>query len=156
VLPIFRCDRRGARRRADAAQDQFDDHRLHLTLSPVASAASRGEIERVLGAPLAEAVLAKSARRAVCLTMRRRPLRLDAASAAGEALRSPPGQGHRACFRVLDLHTAIRGGGGQSRPPARTDVAGATAIAVTPIPHEGLGEAINDRPAARRRSDEFC
>ena len=32
------------------------------------------------------------------------------------------------------------------------DACGAATIAVMPVPHEGLGEAINDRLAARRRA----
>jgi L-threonylcarbamoyladenylate synthase len=82
----------------------------------------------------------------------KRPLRTDARSVQpGEALITFAGQepqGKDGASFVLDLSPA-----GNLREAAanlfdymkRADASGASAIAVVPIPHTGLGEAINDR-----------
>ena len=111
-------------------------------------AVTRGEIEAVVG-PLAEAEL--DARRSPGRLARHYapdlPLRLDAAAPhPGEAYiafgaassgdhvwnLSPQGDLREA---AANLFSALRA----------ADRSGAAAIAVAPIPHEGLGEAINDR-----------
>ena len=84
----------------------------------------------------------------------RTPLRLDAVRVEpGEALlafgATPPAGAERATS-VLNLSTRgdlIEAAANLFSHLRALDAAGANAIAVMPIPHEGLGEAINDRLA---------
>ncbi|MFN3656514.1 MAG: L-threonylcarbamoyladenylate synthase [Pseudolabrys sp.] len=126
---------------------------------------AREEIERVLGRPLAasaapepEAPLAPG-----MLTSHYAPkarLRLDAQSPrAGEALLA---FGPAPAFDGLTLNLSPRGDLIEAAANLfshlrRLDASGATGIAVMTIPHEGLGEAINDRlarAAAPRPTDK--
>ncbi len=82
----------------------------------------------------------------------RLPLRLDAASVApGEALlafgpNQVPGAERAAAQRNLSPSgDLVEAAANLFACLAELDVSGASAIAVAPIPHEGLGEAINDR-----------
>jgi L-threonylcarbamoyladenylate synthase len=82
----------------------------------------------------------------------RTPLRLEAESVtAGEALLafgSAPPQGADEAAQVLNLSargSIIEAAANLFSYLRLLDGAGATAIAVMPIPHDGLGEAINDR-----------
>jgi L-threonylcarbamoyladenylate synthase len=121
----------------------------------------RSDIERVLGAPLAEAQSAPSG-----LEMPLAPgllashyaprahLRLDARDVrAGEALLAfgpslPPGAERAA--RVLNLSAIgdlVEAAANLFSHLRALDAAGTSCIAVMPIPYEGLGEAINDRLA---------
>jgi L-threonylcarbamoyladenylate synthase len=82
----------------------------------------------------------------------RTPLRLDARSVeAGEALLAfGPALAHGAEKAVRTLNLSARGDVIEAAANLFShlralDGAGATAIAVMPIPHDGLGEAINDR-----------
>lgn len=120
----------------------------------------REHIERVLGRPLAHAPgeAESEARQPLAPGMLtshyapRTPVRLNAqAIAAGEALLAfgkvdVPGKHQAAAVLNLsessDLVEAASRLFGYLR---RLDAAGARAIAVMPIPHHGLGEAINDR-----------
>jgi len=122
----------------------------------------REDIERVLGRPLAEppAGIAPEDDAPLAPGMLashyapRTPLRLDARHvAAGEALL---GFGARLAAgsegAVIVLNLSERGdlieAAANLFSHLRTlDDAGAKAIAVMPIPHDGLGEAINDRLA---------
>ena len=111
-------------------------------------AVTRGEIETVIG-PLAEAEL--DARRSPGRLARHYapdlPLRLDAeAPHPGEAYiafgAAPSGDRVWNLSRRRDLREAAANLFSALRAADRS---GAAAIAVAPIPHEGLGEAINDR-----------
>ena len=120
----------------------------------------RGEIERVLGRalvqppedadgdsgqPLAPGMLASH-------YAPRRPVRLDADSVeAGEALLafgpgSVPGMDQAAAVMNLSPRSNVDEAAANLFGYLRMlDTNGARAIAVMPIPHHGLGEAINDR-----------
>jgi L-threonylcarbamoyladenylate synthase len=121
-------------------------------------AIAREAIERVLGAPLASG--APGADNAPIAPGQlashyapRARLRLDATSVnAGEALLAfgptpPEGAGH--AVRVLNLSTRgdLIEAAANLFSHLRTLDGTASAIAVMPVPHEGLGEAINDRLA---------
>jgi L-threonylcarbamoyladenylate synthase len=114
----------------------------------------RVEIERVLGRPLRDphdqadaAPLAPG--QLASHYAPRTPLRLDATSVSkGEALLAfgpaPPSP----AAKVLNLSPSadlIEAAANLFSHLRALDAVGATAIAVMPIPHEGLGEAINDR-----------
>jgi L-threonylcarbamoyladenylate synthase len=120
----------------------------------------RAAIERVLGRKLADAAVARagSAPRAPGMLAShyapRTPLRLKAARVApGEALLAfganlPPGA--ERATRALNLSPGgdlIEAAANLFSHLRALDAAGASAIAVMPIPPEGLGEAINDRLA---------
>ena len=119
----------------------------------------REAIERVLGQPLADAsalATAKNAPRAPGMLAShyapRTPLRLDArAVAPGEALLAfgpPLAEGAAGAMKVLNLSARgdpIEAAANLFSHLRALDALGATAIAVMPIPDEGLGEAINDR-----------
>jgi L-threonylcarbamoyladenylate synthase len=82
----------------------------------------------------------------------RTPLRLDAAEVrAGEALLAfgpelPPGADRAVAVLNLSAQGSLIEAAANLFAHLRAlDRSGADAIAVTPIPHEGLGEAINDR-----------
>jgi L-threonylcarbamoyladenylate synthase len=90
----------------------------------------------------------------------RNPLRLDATSvSAGEALLAfgPQAPAGSQPVRMLNLSARgdlIEAAANLFSHLRALDAAGAIAIAVMPVPHEGLGEAINDRlkrAAAPRR-----
>lgn len=122
---------------------------------------ARDAIERALGHPLAEQPLAAPADEGEAplapgqLASHYAPrasLRLDATSIAdGEALLAfgpalPAGAENAA--RVLNLSRRgdlIEAAANLFSHLRALDAAGARAIAVMPVPHEGLGEAINDR-----------
>ncbi len=127
-------------------------------------ALARAEIERVLplssAAPLADDAPIAPGQLASHYAPRAR-LRLDADSvAAGEALLAfgpaLPGGAERA-VRVLNLSPRgdlIEAAANLFSHLRALDAAGVAGIAVMPVPHEGLGEAINDRlerAAAPRR-----
>jgi L-threonylcarbamoyladenylate synthase len=118
----------------------------------------REAIERVLGQPLAEAsaVSDGDAPRAPGMLAShyapRTPLRLDVkAVAPGEALLAfgpALAEGAAGAMKVLNLSAAgdpIKAAANLFSHLRALDAAGATAIAVMPIPDAGLGEAINDR-----------
>lgn len=116
-----------------------------------AGALPRDEIEAVLGRPVATAAHGAAIAAPGMLKSHYAPaaaLRLDAAAPrAGEAyLAFGPAPTHDGPFLNLsptgDLREAARN---LFSFIARLDASGAQAIAVAPIPHEGLGEAINDR-----------
>jgi L-threonylcarbamoyladenylate synthase len=81
----------------------------------------------------------------------RSPLRLDATSiSAGEALLAFGAQAPAGSSPVRTLNLSARGDLIEAAANLFShlralDASGATAIAVMPVPHEGLGEAINDR-----------
>ena len=121
---------------------------------------ARAAIEAVLGRPLAETARPAAAEAPLApgmLTSHYAPkarVRLDAdAVAPGEALLAfgpilPPGAADAAL--VLNLSPAgdlVEAAANLFSHLRRLDGAGAPAIAVMPVPHEGLGEAINDRLA---------
>jgi len=121
---------------------------------------ARAMIEAVLGRPLADrrtgAASAHQAPRAPGMLAShyapRTPLRLDAKSVEpGEALLAfGPALAVRAADAVKVLNLSARGDPIEAAanlfsPLRALDAAQAKAIAVMPIPHEGLGEAINDR-----------
>jgi L-threonylcarbamoyladenylate synthase len=111
----------------------------------------RGEIERVLGAPLLDAtadVRAPGMLESHYATRAR--LRLDAEEVRpGEALLAfgtPRPKGAEHAVRVLDLSPSgdlVEAAANLFAHLRALD--GADTIAVAPVPHEGLGEAINDR-----------
>ena len=123
----------------------------------------RGNIEHLLGGKLADGFAGQTDGEADAplapgmLASHYAPktkLRLDVAGvAAGEALLAfgkelPPG-GERAA-RVLNLSPRgdlVEAAANLFSHLRALDAAGATAIAVMPVPHDGLGEAINDRLA---------
>jgi len=122
----------------------------------------RADIERVLGSPLAVAPIPPGSEADVPLApgmlashyAPKARLRLDAANVqAGEALLAfgpmPPANAERAT-RVLNLSTGgdlVEAAANLFSHLRALDGAGAAVIAVMPVPHEGLGEAINDRLA---------
>jgi L-threonylcarbamoyladenylate synthase len=116
----------------------------------------RAEIERVLGSPLADAppgALAEDAPLAPGMLAShyapRAKLRLDATAVQpGEALLSfgptPPPR----VARTLNLSPSgdlVEAAANLFSHLRALDAAGVTTIAVMPVPHDGLGEAINDR-----------
>ena len=118
----------------------------------------RAELERVLGAPLddgpandPDAPLAPGMLASHYAPRAR--LRLDAREVhGGEALLAfgslPPGAEH--AVRVLNLSPRgdiVEAATNLFAHLRALDASGATTIAVMPIPHDGLGEAINDRLA---------
>lgn len=117
---------------------------------------AREAIERVLGRPLAEGALIAEDDAPLAPGMLpshyapKARLRLNAACAhEGETLLAfgpvPPNSG-----KVLNLSPGghlVEAAANLFSHLRALDAAGATAIAVMPIPHEGLGEAINDRLA---------
>jgi L-threonylcarbamoyladenylate synthase len=119
----------------------------------------RKAIERVLGQPLADASALSAAKNAPAAPgmlashyAPRTPLRLDAKTVApGEALLAfgpALGDGAAAAIKVLNLSARsdpIEAAANLFSHLRALDALGATAIAVMPIPGEGLGEAINDR-----------
>jgi L-threonylcarbamoyladenylate synthase len=112
----------------------------------------RGEIERVLGRALADAPIAEEAPLAPgMLASHYAPkarLRLDAdAARAGEALLAF-GAAPAAAGMTLNLSSRgdlIEAAANLFSHLRALDASGAKAIAVMTVPHEGLGEAINDR-----------
>ncbi len=132
----------------------------------------RDDIERVLGRPLAESPTGIAPEDDAPLApgmlashyAPRTPLRLDAEHvAAGEALLAfgpTPADGNENAARVLNLShrgDLIEAAANLFSHLRALDAAGAKSIAVMPIPHDGLGEAINDRlarAAAPRRRGE--
>ena len=131
----------------------------------------RAAIERVLGHALNEAPLQPGADEGEAPLAPgqlashyapRSPLRLDATSlSAGEALLAFGAEMPAGATPVRMLNLSARGDLIEAAANLFShlralDAAGATAIAVMPVPHEGLGEAINDRlqrAAARRGLD---
>jgi L-threonylcarbamoyladenylate synthase len=123
----------------------------------------RAEIEQVLGAPLADAPSGEVSAPGMLAShyAPRAKLRLDAAEVLpGEALLTfgaAKPKGAEKASRVLDLSPSgdlVEAAANLFAHLRALDASGASAIAVTPIPHEGLGEAINDRlgrAAAPRR-----
>jgi L-threonylcarbamoyladenylate synthase len=120
----------------------------------------RGDIERVLGNPLAR--LPEDADRGTAHPLApgmlashyapRTPVRLDAGQLeAGEALLGfGPGAVPGADRAVAALNLSAQGDLAEAAANffgylRALDLSGARGIAVTPIPHHGLGEAINDR-----------
>jgi L-threonylcarbamoyladenylate synthase len=120
----------------------------------------RGDIERVLGRPLARPP--EDADRDTAHPLApgmlashyapRTPVRLEAAHLeAGEALLAfGPGAVPGADRAVATLNLSTQGDVAEAAANLfgylrALDLAGARTIAVTPIPHHGLGEAINDR-----------
>jgi L-threonylcarbamoyladenylate synthase len=116
----------------------------------------RAEIERVLGSPLADAppgALAEDAPLAPGMLAShyapRAKLRLDATAVQpGEALLAfgptPPPR----VARTLNLSPSgdlVEAAANLFSHLRALDAAGVTTIAVMPVPHDGLGEAINDR-----------
>jgi L-threonylcarbamoyladenylate synthase len=123
---------------------------------------ARPEIEQVLGAALADEAAAASRSGAAETPLApgrlashyapRTPLRLDADTVRpGEALlafgaRLPPGAGAARTVLNLSPHGEMVEAAANLFSHLRAlDASGAPAIAVMPIPHDGLGEAINDR-----------
>ncbi len=128
---------------------------------------ARAEIERALGGPLADASSSATPAAPGMLASHYAPrtrLRLDVAEVRpGEALLTfggaRPKSAERA-VRVLDLSAKgdlVQAAANLYAHLRALDAAGAEAIAIAPIPHEGLGEAINDRlkRAAAPRSREI-
>src|SRR5580698_7775149 len=122
----------------------------------------RDDIERVLGRPLAEPPAGIAATDDAPLApgmlashyAPRTPLRLDAKRIApGEALLAfgpTLADGSENAARVLNLSQRgdlIEAAANLFSHLRTLDAAGAKTIAVMPIPHDGLGEAINDRLA---------
>jgi L-threonylcarbamoyladenylate synthase len=120
----------------------------------------RAAIERVLGNPLNDAPLQPAADEGEAPLAPgalashyapRSPLRLDAVSvSAGEALLAFGAQAPAGAQPVRMLNLSARGDLIEAAANLFShlralDAAGAKAIAVMPVPHEGLGEAINDR-----------
>jgi len=128
----------------------------------------RDAIERALGRPLAQAPGSAASADEIPLApgmlashyAPRTPLRLDASGIrAGEALLAfgpKLAESSESAVRVLNLSERgdlIEAAANLFSHLRALDSAGANAIAVMPVPHEGLGEAINDRlvrAAARR------
>ncbi len=123
----------------------------------------RAEIERVLGGPLADAASGEVSAPGMLAShyAPRTKLRLDATEVRpGEALLTFGGakpKGAENAARVLDLSPSgdlVEAAANLFAHLRALDAAGAPTIAVAPIPHDGLGEAINDRlgrAAAPRR-----
>jgi L-threonylcarbamoyladenylate synthase len=122
----------------------------------------RGVIERTLGRPLADPPSGLAPAEDMPLApgrlashyAPRTPLRLNARHVeAGEALLGfgpvpAPGAARAACVRNLSERSDLIEAAANLFSHLRAlDGAGASAIAVMPIPQEGLGEAINDRLA---------
>ncbi len=111
---------------------------LALGEAPVQAATDEGE------APLAPGQLASH-------YAPRSPLRLDATTVApGEALlafgpKTPPGAEPVRTLNLSARGDLIEAAANLFSHLRALDAAGATAIAVMPVRHEGLGEAINDR-----------
>jgi L-threonylcarbamoyladenylate synthase len=120
----------------------------------------RADIERVLGHPLADSPPSAEASDEVPIApgqlashyAPRAPLRLNANSVhAGEVLLAfgeplPPGSDHALDIRNLSPSADMIEAAANLFSYLRAlDALGAPAIAVMPIPHTGLGEAINDR-----------
>ena len=120
----------------------------------------RAAIERALGHPLNDAPLQPGADEGEAPLAPgqlashyapRSPLRLDATSvSAGEALLAFGAAMPVGATPVRTLNLSPRGDHIEAAANLFShlralDAAGATAIAVMPVPHEGLGEAINDR-----------
>jgi L-threonylcarbamoyladenylate synthase len=116
----------------------------------------RAEIERVLGSPLADAppgALAEDAPLAPGMLAShyapRAKLRLDATAAQpGEALLAFGPTPPRGVARMLNLSPSgdlVEAAANLFSHLRALDAAGVTTIAVMPVPHDGLGEAINDR-----------
>jgi len=123
---------------------------------------ARDDIERVLGRPLNEPPAGIAATDDAPLApgmlashyAPRTPLRLDARRvAAGEALLAfgpKLAEGSEDAATVLNLSQRgdlIEAAANLFSHLRALDVAGAKSIAVMPVPHDGLGEAINDRLA---------
>jgi L-threonylcarbamoyladenylate synthase len=118
---------------------------------------TRRDIERLLGEPLADATAHGSdAPRAPGMLKShyapRTPLRLDIGRLEpGEALLAfgpKLAAGAEGAVKVLNLSARgdpVEAAANLFSHLRALDAAGATVIAVMPIPHEGLGEAINDR-----------
>ncbi len=161
-----RAHRPDRRRRADAGRRGIDHRRLPRRAGRCCGPARlpRAEIERVL--PLAEPLAGRhagqqrgrGAARARQLASHYAPrarLRLDARERRTPARRcSPSGRCRRkapsAPRMVLNLSPRgdlIEAAANLFSHLRALDAAGAAAIAVMPVPHEGLGEAINDRLA---------
>jgi L-threonylcarbamoyladenylate synthase len=122
----------------------------------------RDDIERVLGRPLAEPPAGIAATDDTPLApgllashyAPRKPLRLDARRVeSGEALLAfGPALAEGAAGAAITLNLSQRGDLIEAAANLFSylralDAAGAKSIAVMPIPHDGLGEAINDRLA---------
>jgi len=122
----------------------------------------RQAIERALDRPLADAPLVRAGAGDAPLApgmlashyAPRTPLRLEATRIeAGEALLAfGPGLANGAETAAGTLNLSARGDLVEAAANLFSqlralDAAGAKAIAVMPVPHEGLGEAINDRLA---------
>jgi len=116
-------------------------------------AVTRAEIEQVTG-PLHAARDTQGAPLAPGRLQRHyattKPLRLNAASiGADEALLAfgPPLTGARICLNLSGTRSLIEAAANLFAMLRMLDTSDARAIAVMSIPHEGLGEAINDRLA---------
>ena len=120
----------------------------------------RAAIERTLGRTLAEAAWPRADNAPIAPGMLashyapRTPLKLNAAALApGEALLAfgaAPPAGAKDAKHVLNLSPRgdlLEAAANLFSHLRMLDAAGASAIAVMPIPHDGLGEAINDRLA---------
>ena len=149
------------RRRPDAAWD-WNRPSSPASASPMLlrpGALPRAEIERVLGRPLATAAAASGRS-----SGRARPARLALRAARAAAARCDERRGRRSAAGVRPgcspptpnaprACSTSRRAATSSRPPptcSRTCARSTPrrpAIAVMPVPHEGLGEAINDRLA---------
>ncbi len=120
----------------------------------------RAAIERALGQPLAETAMLDDADEGEAPLAPgqlaphyapHRPLRLDATTvSAGEALLAfgPLAPAGAAPVRTLNLSVhgdLVEAAANLFSHLRALDAAGAASIAVMPVPHEGLGEAINDR-----------
>jgi len=110
-------------------------------------AVTRAEIEAVIG-PLAEAEA--DAKRSPGRLARHYapdlPVRLDAeAPEPGEALLAFGPATHERLFQLSERRDLAEAAANLFAHLRAADRSGATGIAVAPIPHEGLGEAINDR-----------
>src|SRR5712671_2685317 len=120
---------------------------------------SRSEIERVLGAKVADAASQPGEGEAPLAPGQlashyapRTHMRLDATQViAGEALlgfgpKLPPGADNAAVILNLSHSGSLIEAAANLFSHLRTlDAAGVSTIAVVPLPHQGLGEAINDR-----------
>lgn len=120
----------------------------------------RASIERVLGRPLASAAMGEEATAPIAPGLLashyapRTPLRLNAVAVeSGEALlafgaAAAPGAERSANVRNLSAGGDLLEAAANLFAHLRAlDAAGASTIAVMPIPNDGLGEAINDRLA---------
>ena len=120
----------------------------------------REAIENMLGHPLANSPLEAAAADDVPLApgmlashyAPRTPLRLDARNVAADesllAFGMPPAEGAASAKFVLNLSERgdlIEAAANLFSHLRALDTSGATTIAVMPIPHGGLGDAINDR-----------